>query len=221
MRTLALGSLCALAAACGPRATPGATVDAYRDAVAGDHPGRAWALMSGDAQASTSRARFDAEFDRRVAAGDALTDALDDASRADVVLSATLPFSSFEAVELGYIDGQWRIVGGLGTLYDHDTPRGATISFLRAVRARDAAQLRALAPAEWRAWMSDDDVAEWMAANAERLDEIAALVEAALDGPLSVGEERATLRYGGAEMVLVREGDRWVIEDFDRGHNAL
>lgn len=222
MRTLALGSLCALAvASCGPRTTPGATVDAYRDAVAGDHAGRAWALMSDDARSSTSRARFDAEFERRVDAGDTLTDALEDASRADAVLTAALPFSSFETMQLGYIDGQWRIVGGVGTLYDHGTPRDATVSFIRAVRSRDAAQLRALAPAEWRAWMTDDDVAAWMAENSDRLDETAALIEAALDGPLAVSEDRATLRYGGAELILVREGDHWVIEDFDRGRDAL
>jgi hypothetical protein len=221
MRTIVVGSLLVAVSACGPRSTPGATVDAYRNAVQSNRPGQAWALMSDEVRSTTSRARFDTGFEQRVEASADLLDALDDAAHADAVLMAHLPFSAYETLELGWIDGQWRIVGGVGTLFDHATPRSTVISFVRAVRARDAAQLRALAPAEWRAWMSNEDVAVWMAENAGRLDEIAALVEAALDGPVTATDDRASLRYGGAEMVLVREAGRWVIEDFDRGRDAL
>lgn len=196
-------------------ATPQDALRAYAAAVRHADADRAWSLATADYRAAHSRERFDAEFAARVAGGDAYADALADAADGAASVSAELAYSDFETLELRYIDGQWRIVDGVGDLFSQATPRDALQTFVRAVRANDAAALLRLVPAEFRARITEDDLAEWLATRSEALAETVAKLEASADAPIRERDGRAVLRYGAEEMVFALEDGRWVIADFD------
>lgn len=207
---LALGAI-----ACGGARTPQATVAAYERALRHDDAASALALTTAEYRAATPRERFVAEFDRRVAAGRSLRDQLAVAAEADAVLTASIPYSRYESVSLGFIDGQWRITGGVADMWDRSTPRAAVVAFVRAVTARDARGIVGLVPAEFLAHAGEAEIEQWLVSNETELTEMVALIEAELDQPIVAAGDSAIFHYGDASIRLRRENGGWVIVDFN------
>ena len=203
------------ATACGGAATPQEVLREYRDALDSADPDRAWDLMSPDVRSSSSEERFEADFERRLQAADVLAEQLDDASRSDAVITATLDYGRFESLEMAYVDGGWQILEGVGIFYSQASPRDALVSFIRAVHHSDIEQILLLVPVEYRAQMDADDVTDWLDRRNAELSETIALLEANVDTPIVESGDSAVLRYGSREIRFLREGGVWVIEDFD------
>ena len=164
-------------AACGGAATPQETLRQYRDAIESEDQRHAWSLLSPEYRAQISEERFEADFGRRVDSGEMLIEQLSDAARNDASLTATLPYSGFETLELAFVGGRWVIVDGVGRLYSQSTPREALIAFIRAVQHENAEMLLRLVPSEYRAQMDVVDLAQWLDRRSSELDETLALLQ--------------------------------------------
>ncbi len=194
--------------------TPQDGLRSYRDALESGDQDLAWRQMSPDFLARTSDARFGAEFERRMAAGDPLIDELDAATDADASLSASLAYSRHETVTLGYIDGRWLITSGVANFYDRSTPPLALIAFIHAVESHDVDELLRLVPSTYRAQMSAEELDRWLDDEADALSETITLLRANADAPITEVNGTAVLRYGAQEMRFIQEGLDWTIEDF-------
>lgn len=201
--------------ACAGGNTPQDAVREYAGAVDDGNADRAWRLTSPRYRAGTSRARFEAVFADRAEAGPEYADQLRAAARNDAELDAKLEYSGFETVTLAYTPDGWRITGGVGAFFSQSSPRDTLATFIRAVRRGDTATLARLVPAEYRAQISDADLARWLEARADELADTIALIEASSDAPIRQRDGTAVLRYGAREMEFRLEGGRWVIADFD------
>ncbi len=212
-----LAAAASLVAACGSTgaATPQQTLRDYERALSNEDPAAARRLLDQTARASTSEQRFEDEFQRRVDAGDVYQRRVAAAAEADATVAAELEYNGYDRVELVLLDGEWRIQSGVGAVDSRDTPRAAAVAFIRAVEANDTRRMMNLVPSEWRARMSEEDLADWMQSRAAELAELVALLKTAVDAPVSMHGDRATLRYGSRQMSFVRESDSWMIEDFD------
>lgn len=199
---------------CGGASTPQRTAADYEGAVKSGASERAWRLHTQDYRASVSRDRFESDFERRVEAAADVVPALEHASNSDASLTAELPYSEYETVELAFVDGAWRITAGVGQLYSQSTPRETIVSFIRAVEAGNAAALMPLVPPEFRAQMSEADLERWLDESADDLAQTVALLKSSVDGPIYESGDSATIRYGASTMTLRRESGRWLIEDF-------
>lgn len=213
--TLAAALAAASVVACAHVATPGDVVRDYAAAVAHDKPAAAWDLAAPQVQAATSRERHDAEFQRRVDAGDRYVESLRAAADEPVTLSAELHYSELETLTLAVVDGQWRITGGVANATPQATPRAALAAFARAVEARDPVALRRLVPSELRAQIRDEDLLSWLDRAGPELADTLALIRASADAPIRENGDTATFRYGSRTMRFVREDGLWMIEDFE------
>lgn len=202
------------ALACGGASTPQGAVDAYRVAIDGGDTDAAYHLLSEQAQRTTSRRRSDLDVQRRQDAGDAYVRELQRTVEQPAALSAKLAYSPYEAVELAYQNGEWRIVSGVADVDAQSTPAEALRMLVRALETRDAAAMLRLAPAEFRVHMGAADVEAWFASNDDLilafLDRVGVVAHAAI---VERGDV-ATLRYGARRVELRREGARWVVWDF-------
>jgi hypothetical protein len=201
--------------ACGGGSTPQDLVNEYAQALEGDNANRAYNLTSPEYRSANSVNRFESEFGRRVEAGSDLTDALREAADGDASLTARADYSDYESVELEYRGDRWVITGGVGVFFSQETPRDTLITFIRAVKGRDTGTMLRLVPGEFRSRIDSDSLEAWMDIRAAELAETLALLEASVDSPIREREDTATLRYGAREMRFIREGSRWVIEDFE------
>ncbi len=215
MRRLALGILALVLVGCGRGDTPQDAARDYARAVRHDDPGLALSLSSEALRERTSEDRFAADFQRRVDAGDSLVEGLRHAADSDASLTASLPYSEYEKLELAFIDGRWRIVGGVAEFFGQRTPRAALVTFIRAVEAGDTQVLLAVVPAEYRSRIDASDLDEWLDRRADELAETLALLRSSLDAEIPEHDGRAVFRYGAREMEFVREDGRWVIADFE------
>ncbi len=204
-----------LLSACGGGSTPQDLLQEYAQALEGDNANRAYTLTSPEYRAANSVNRFESEFDRRVEAGSSLTEALHGAAEGEASLTARAEYSDYESVELEYRGDRWVITSGVGVFFSQATPRDTLITFIRAVKARDTATMLRLVPGEFRSRIDSDALEAWMDTRADELAETLALLEASVEAPIREREDTATLRYGAREMRFIREGSRWVIEDFE------
>ena len=195
--------------------TPQQTLRDYENALGRHDADAARQLLDDAARSSTSEQRFEEEFQRRIEAGDDYRRRVIAAANADATIVSELDYDGYDRVHLILVDGQWRINSGVGAVDSRDTPRAAAVAFIRAVEAGDTTRMMNLVPSEWRARMSEEDLAVWMQTRQAELAEIVALLKTAIDTPASVSGDRATLRYGSRQMSFVRESNSWMIEDFD------
>jgi hypothetical protein len=215
MRVSSVTVFALLAAACSGSSTPQDVLRDYAQAVESDNAARAYALTTPEFRAATSEARFESDFDRRVEAGPDLTEALREGAEGTASLHAQVPYSDYESVKMAYIRGHWVITGGVGVFFSQSSPRDTLLTFIRALRGRDTATMLRLVPGEYRARIDAEALDAWMDAREDELAETLALLEASVDAPIRERDAAATLRYGAREMRFVREGARWVIEDFE------
>ena len=202
-------------AACAPGRTPQTALEAYRGAIAAGDEQAAFLLLAEEARASSGRARSDLAVQRRVSAGPTYLAQLDDAAQQAGQIDATLTYGTYDSVTLRRQGQGWRIVAGVADVDAQFTARQALRTLIRALKIQDASLMLRLAPSDYRAQMSPEDVQAWFEGSAESialfLDRVGALgrLEPVVRGDV------ATLRYGSRVVELRREGQRWVVWDFE------
>lgn len=183
--------------------SPEALRDAYAQALRRDDPDAAYALLSPELQAATSRdafrARWRAQTAERQAALTALA-ALPPAYRAPIAGGHTV--HGEHVLTWAEVAGTYQIVGGLPGLPDTSTPIQAIRAFLAAVRRADLRTLEALV---------SDDLASRLRDDWQRR---ATAIEALLDQPgaleFSSDMQRAVLRYEpGRALTLEQTTAGW------------
>lgn len=124
---------------------------------------------------------------------------LDDGSSAELELDAA---------------GRWVLSSDLTNFYPQDTPRAALASFVRAVEHERWDVILELMPDADRADLTAEALGENLKSQREELTRLVALLKTALDGPIEIVGDRATLTYGESYTArLVLENARWKIED--------
>jgi len=211
-----LGAL-AFVAGC-PRAgsSPTATVDAFAaELEAGD-----WEAAYGRLSESYRRRVPYNEFERHVRAHPEevreLAVAMDDVDEADVV-TARVPFTDGDSLQLRLENGRWRIVGNAVDFYDQSSPRAALRSFVRAMeRRRYEVVLRFVPDADREGMTIEHMQRAWEGEAREEVERLVVALRENLDRPIEVVGDRATMSYGDSQSVqFVREGGAWKIEDPD------
>lgn len=183
-------SLVLVCGACrgGGARSPETLRDAYALALRQDDPDAAYALLSPELQAATSRdafhARWRAQAGERKAAQTALA-GLPPAYRSPIIGGQTV--HGEHILVWAEVAGNYQIVGGLPGLPDTSTPAQTIRAFLAAIRRADFHTLEALA---------SDDLASRLRDDWQRR---ATAIEALLDQPgaleFSSDMQRAVLRY--------------------------
>lgn len=183
--------------------SPEALREAYAQALRRDDPDAAYALLSPELQAATSRAAFRVRWKsqgaERKAAATALA-ALHPLYRAPIGSGQTVHGKT--VLTWAEVAGTYQIVGGLPGLPDTSTPAQAIRAFLTAVRRTDLHTLEALV---------SDDLASRLRDDWERR---ATMIEALLDQPgaleFSNDMQRAVLRYEpGRALTLEQTTTGW------------
>lgn len=194
-----------LLSACRPigARSPEALRDAYAQALRRDDPDAAYALLSRELQAKTSReafrARWKAQASERKAAQAAIKD-LPASHRAAILGGQTV--HGDRVLTWAQVGGHYRIVAGLPGLPDSSTPAQAIRAFLAAVRSADLHTLEALVSDELAARLRDD----W--------NRRATVIESLLEQPgaieYSSDMQRAVLRYEpGRALTLEQSPAGW------------
>jgi hypothetical protein len=102
----------------------------------------------------------------------------------------------------------------LAEFYSQATPRAALHSFVAAIEASRWDVLLSLMPTADRAGLDAAALERSLAPRMEELTRLAALLASALDAPIEIVGERATLTYGESfSMRFVRENEGWKVED--------
>lgn len=197
-------SLAACRAAGGAR-SPEALRDAYARALADDDPAAAYALLSPELRASTSKQAFVARWKTQAAeraAARAAVDTLPAALKAPVLGGETVHDRA--VLTWARVGGAYQIVGGLPGLPDLSTPASAVRALIGALRRADLSALSALLTDDLSSRLQDD----WN----RRAD----LLEQLLTQPGAIeftpGMQRAILRYEpGRALTLEQTPQGWRI----------
>jgi hypothetical protein len=210
---LALVVTLALGLGCAHREAPAATVAAFGAALGRGDLRAAYQLTSAEFQRRTPFEAFAAGL---AAGGDAAAlgrRLTDEAPRIPPRVEVTLGLG--ERVPLVLEAGGWRIDGPVDEVWGQGTPRAALRTFVRALDARRYDIVLRLIPDRYRGALSVERLRSFWEGDGK--DEHRAFLErvrAAGTAPLSeTGDEaRLTLAPAG-ELILVREGGAWKIED--------
>lgn len=178
------------------------------DALAGDDPAAAYALLSRDARARVSfeefRLQWQASAAERAWQVARLREAL--AADPDAGERATITFADGKAVGLVRDQARWRLDAPLVSRTHAARPREAVRMFAEAIRDRDLeAFLRSLTRRRREGLM-------------RQLDGFLAGLERKVEGTIEeIGNDRAELRWDEAGMryriVIRKEDDAWLIDD--------
>ena len=178
------------------------------DALAGDDPAAAYALLSRDARTRVSfeefRLQWQASAAERAWQVARLREAL--AADPDAGERATITFADGKAVGLVRDQARWRLDAPLVSRTHAARPREAVRMFAEAIRDRDLeAFLRSLTRRRREGLM-------------RQLDGFLAGLERKVEGTIEeIGNDRAELRWDEAGMryriVIRKEDDAWLIDD--------
>jgi hypothetical protein len=203
-----------LASACAGAATgsPEAALAALADALEAHDAEAAYALMSRSYRArvpfDTFRALVAAEDEASLAAIAALRE-----PEGPAEIEARIVVSENEEIVLRREDGAFRVETDVVDYYSQLTPRAALRSFVRAAEHERYDVILRLMPRRDREQFDEARVRALWAEQRERMDRIVGVLRGALDAPIEVLGQRATLRGPSAHATLVLEGDVWVVED--------
>ena len=172
-------------------------------------------------------ARMDVAYRRRVpferfvahyrAHPDEIDELIELAGRAPERLEAVVDLGDGDELVLTWEDGAWRVVGRTLDVYDRSSPRAAVRAFVRALEHRRWDLLWEMAPSTVRAGTTPQDIeGAWLGRGEEALRRWVAALREALDAPIERRGDVASVSYGGGRLLrLVREEDRWCIEEPD------
>lgn len=185
--------------------SPEALRDAYARALAADDPAAAYALLSPELRAATSKEAFAARWKSQAAeraAAKAALDTLPPALKPPIRGGETLHEGA--VLSWAQIGDSYQVLGGLPGQPDLSTPAGAIRAFVVAVRRADLGALSALLADDLSSRLRDD----WN----KRAD----LLEQLLRQPGAIeytpGMERAILRYEpGRALTLEQTPQGWRI----------
>ncbi|MDC0719313.1 hypothetical protein [Nannocystis bainbridge] len=200
--------LAAMLLACrggGGARSPEALREAYARALAADDPAAAYALLSPELRAATSKAAFAARWKAQAGERSAARAAIETLPPAlEAPLRGGETVHDGAALAWAFVGGRYQVVSGLPGLPDLSTPASAIRAFLAAVRRADLGALSALLADDLSSRLRDD----WN----RRAD----LLEQLLKQPGSIeytpGMERAILRYEpGRALTLEQTPQGWRI----------
>jgi hypothetical protein len=206
--------LLALNPGCGARRprSPEDAVRAFAAALAAGHPERAYELLSQTQKESLTLADFNKQIAQYPIESKALAQAMKQIKA--VRVQALVELADGRRLVLARHGSRFAIDEPLADFYSRASPRAALHSFVAAIEASRWDVLLSLMPAADRAGLDAAALERSLAPRVEELTRLAALLSTALDAPIEIVGERATLPYGESfSMRFVRESDGWKIED--------
>ena len=197
-----------------PDQTPEGAVAALASALRRGDSASAYRLMSRSYRQHVSYDEFVAMLER---------DRDEVAQSAELLARAAGPAEQTASIELGEHErvdmvregGSWRVSTDVVDFYGQSTPRDALRSFVRAVEHRRYDVVLRLVPAADRTEMTAESLrASWEGEGREEIQRIVASLRAALEHPIEIVGDRATMTYGDHQRVqFVREDGVWRVED--------
>jgi hypothetical protein len=204
-----------LGSGCGGRGVPRSPEDvvhAFAAALAEDRLERAYKLLSPAQRESLSYDDFKKKIHTNPSESKALSQALRQVRR--VRVQALVELADGRQLMLAQEGSKFGIDEPLSDFYSQASPRDALRSFVAAVEASRWDVLLALMPAADRDQLDAAALEHSLSSRIEELTRLAALLATALDAPIEIVGERATLSYGESfSMRFVRESDGWKVED--------
>lgn len=204
----------ALSSGCRARAprSPEDAVQAFAGALAAGRLERAYELLSPTQRDTLTLADFKKKIHDNPDESKALSQALTQVRQ--VRLQALVQLADGRRLLLTRDGNKFVIDEPLAEFYSLASPRAALRSFVAAIEANRWDVLLALMPAADRAGLDAAALERSLAPRVEELTRLAALLSTALDAPIEIVGERATLTYGeGFSMRFVRESEGWKVED--------
>ena len=218
MRGAILAVLAVVAAGCNGGTAPGPrdTLRHYIDAAARGDCGAAYAHMSAEYRAETSREDFcqgmrdnPGEFREAVQSLRRVT--------GEPEITARVRYGLGD--EMGFVleGGRWRIDTAVLDFYSQATPRDALRSFVRAIERSRYDIILQFVPSEYRERMSADGLRSlWEGDKREEIQQLLENLRASLDEPIEETGDRATMQYMDRYTCrFVRQDGLWRIEDPD------
>jgi hypothetical protein len=204
----------ALSPGCKARApkSPEDAVQAFAAALASGRTERAYALLSPAQKETLTLDDFAKKIHDNPDEAKALSQALTQVRQ--VRIQALVQLADGRRVQLTRDGNKFVIDEPLAEFYSLASPRAALRSFVAAIEASRWDVLLALMPAADRAGLDAAALERSLAPRMEELTRLAALLTTALQAPIEIVGERATLTYGeGSSMRFVRESEGWKVED--------
>lgn len=131
------------------------------------------------------------------------------------VLRSAATMGSFRPVEWIYADGNWLLVGDEFWRPDTSTPVAALRTFVEAIETENWDAIRATAPTGLRQSLSDETLAEWVAAESETLHLLREVANSAEAMPVQINGTRAWIRYGDSQLSFDKDETGWTIVGFE------
>ncbi len=204
-----------LSSGCAPRRAPRApkdVVQAFAAALAEGHPARAYRLLSQAQREAISYDDFKKEIHGNHVESKELAKSLSEVRR--VRVRARVELADGRHLDLSHDGNKFRIDEPLWEFYSQTSPQAALRSFVRAIEASRWDVLLSLMPQADRGGLDAAKLEQNLAPRIEELTRLGALLATALDAPIEIVGDRATLTYGESfSMRFVRESDGWKIED--------
>jgi hypothetical protein len=133
-----------------------------------------------------------------------------------VQVTARVRLEDGTSLELELEDGHFHVVDPLTRFYGQGSPREALRSFVRAVQRARWDVVLALMPDVERGELDAATLGQKLQARPDELQRLTAQLSQALEGPIEVVGDRATMPYGESFTArLVREAGLWKVEDPD------
>ncbi len=212
--SIALGSIALGCGGAQPATTPESTVIAFAQALDARDYERAYRLMSRDYQRRVSLEQFhrmvEENPDEAMHTARALTQV-----RGPAQEQAVVRYGDADELRLVREDEQWRVDTDLTNYYDQSTPRAALETFVRAMeRQRYDVVVRLVPNADKEGITLERMTEAWSGDGREQVERMLSNLRAALNNPIEVVGDHATMAYGERLRVqFLREDDLWKIED--------
>jgi hypothetical protein len=203
-----------LSSACGarPPRSPEDAVHAFAEALSAGRLERAYELLSSAQRESLTLVDFKRKIHNNPEESKALSQALERVRQ--VRVQALVELADGRRLFLTQDGNKFAIDEPLAEFYSQATPRAALHSFVAAIEASRWDVLLSLMPTADRTGLDAAALERSLAPRMEELTRLAALLASALEAPIEIVGERATLPYGESfSMRFVRESDGWKVED--------
>jgi hypothetical protein len=198
------------------RESPSATVRAFAEDLRAQRYADAYARLS---ETYRRRVPLDELIRRLEANPDEARDlaALLERVSDEALVTARVTYGDGEILPLVLEDGDFRIAGDVADFYDQSSPRAALRSFVRAMeRRRYDVVLRFVPEADLEGMTVEKMRQAWEGTGREEIETLLLRLREALENPIEVVGDRATMPYGERyTALLVREQGIWKIEDPD------
>lgn len=202
---------------CGSSASgPGATLEAYSNALRKEDYAAAYALMSAGYRDKHSKEEFVRMMkENSDEAGE--TAAQLRKNPKEIAVTAEFQYGHGDRMRLVREGDSWRIAVNPVQFYSQATPRDALRSFVRAYRLKRWDVMLRFVPNVYRERMDVEKLrAQFEGETREDMDVMMKTLEANIDEPITDKGNEARMPYGDRyEVKLIREDGLWKIRDID------